>query len=215
MTPITLHDLLRDEKLRRHEFPVCEKKIFLAHAGVSPLPRRVTEAMQRYLDAAARHDQEETLPERIIGETRQLAGKLIGANAEEMAFVGSTSMGLAMVATGLTWQNGDNLVYYSDGYPANVYPVDGFGKARRGNPIRRAKAVRRCDSRRLGTNRGWSDAACRTGQYSLFVRLAVVRGSNRLVSQEERGLVLSLWHSKFWCVTHDRAARELCGGGRA
>jgi len=122
MTPITLHDLLRDEKLRRHEFPVCEKKIFLAHAGVSPLPRRVTEAMQRYLDAAARDDQEDALPERIIGETRQLAGKLIGASAEEIAFVGSTSMGLAMVATGLAWQNGDNLVCYRDDYPANVYP---------------------------------------------------------------------------------------------
>jgi selenocysteine lyase/cysteine desulfurase len=122
MTPITLHDLLRDEKLRRHEFPVCEKKIFLAHAGVSPLPRRVTEAMQHYLDAAARDDQENALPERIIGETRQLAGKLIGASAEEIAFVGSTSMGLAMVATGLTWQNGDNLVCYRDDYPANVYP---------------------------------------------------------------------------------------------
>ena len=122
MTPITLHDLLRDEKLRRHEFPVCEKKIFLAHAGVSPLPRRVTEAMQCYLDAAARDDQENALPERIIGETRQLAGKLIGASAEEIAFVGSTSMGLAMVATGLAWQNGDNLVCYRDDYPANVYP---------------------------------------------------------------------------------------------
>ncbi|MGD0652484.1 MAG: aminotransferase class V-fold PLP-dependent enzyme [Verrucomicrobiia bacterium] len=122
MTPITLHNLLRDDKLRRHEFPVCEKKIFLAHAGVSPLPRRVTEAMQRYLDAAARDDQEDALPERIIGETRQLAAKLIGASAEEIAFVGSTSMGLAMVATGLAWQNGDNLVCYRDDYPANVYP---------------------------------------------------------------------------------------------
>jgi hypothetical protein len=33
--------------------------------------------MQRYLDAAARDDQEGALPERIICETRHLAGKRI------------------------------------------------------------------------------------------------------------------------------------------
>jgi selenocysteine lyase/cysteine desulfurase len=120
--PTPLTPLVRNGAARRREFPVCEKKAFLAHAGVSPLPRRVTEAMRCYLDAAARDDQESTLPERIVGETRQLAGKLIGASAEEIAFVGSTSMGLAMVATGLAWQSGDNLVCYRDDYPANVYP---------------------------------------------------------------------------------------------
>lgn len=83
--------------------------------------------MQRYLDAAARDDQEDALPERIICETQQLAGKLIGASAEEIAFVGSTSMGLAR-------QNGDNLVCHRDDYPANVYPW--MDLVRRGVQIR-------------------------------------------------------------------------------
>src|SRR5436309_6072052 len=107
---------------RDKEFPVCEKKIFLAHAGVSPLPRRVSEAMQRYADAAARDDQEDVLPEGFVGETRQLAAELIGAQREEIAFVGSTSMGLATVAAGLSWKAGDNVVCYRDDYPANVHP---------------------------------------------------------------------------------------------
>ncbi|HUK81099.1 MAG TPA: aminotransferase class V-fold PLP-dependent enzyme [Verrucomicrobiae bacterium] len=117
-----LEELLRDETVRRHEFPVCEQKIFLAHAGVSPLPRRVSEAMREYLDSAARDNQEDVLPERIVSETRQLAARLIEARAEEIAFVGSTSMGLAMVAAGLPWERGDNVVCYRDDYPANVYP---------------------------------------------------------------------------------------------
>jgi cysteine desulfurase / selenocysteine lyase len=121
-TPTPLTSLLRAEADRRREFPVCEKKVFLAHAGVSPLPRRVTEAMRRYLDAAGRDDQEDVLPDQLVRETRELAASLIGATAEEIAFVGSTSMGLAMVATGLAWQDGDNLVCYRDDYPANVYP---------------------------------------------------------------------------------------------
>jgi selenocysteine lyase/cysteine desulfurase len=119
---MSLEDLLSDESVRRREFPVCEKKIFLAHAGVSPLPRRVTEAMALYLEAAGRDNQEDVLPDRIVSETRQLAAQLIEAREEEIAFVGSTSMGLAMVASGLPWQAGDNVVCYRDDYPANVYP---------------------------------------------------------------------------------------------
>jgi len=117
-----LEQLLQDESVRRREFPVCERKIFLAHAGVSPLPRRVSEAMRDYVVAAARDNQEDVLPDRIIGETRELAARLLEARAEEIAFVGSTSMGLAMVAAGLRWERGDNVVCYRDDYPANVYP---------------------------------------------------------------------------------------------
>lgn len=122
MTRMSLDDLLSDESVRRREFPVCEKKIFLAHAGVSPLPRRVTEAMTRYVEAAGRDNQEDVLPDRIVSETRQLSARLLEAREEEIAFVGSTSMGLAMVAAGLPWERGDNVVCYRDDYPANVYP---------------------------------------------------------------------------------------------
>ncbi|HUI06357.1 MAG TPA: aminotransferase class V-fold PLP-dependent enzyme [Verrucomicrobiae bacterium] len=122
MSKLVIPDLLHDESLRRHEFPVCEKKIFLAHAGVSPLPRRVAEAMQQYVAAAASDNQEEVVPDAMIDETRALAGDLIEAQPEEIAFVGSTSMGLALVAAGLPWKPGDNVVCYRDDYPANVYP---------------------------------------------------------------------------------------------
>ena len=122
MSTIGIPGLLGDEGLRRHEFPVCEDKIFLAHAGVSPLPRRVAEAMGRYLDAATRDNQENVLADEVIGETRTLAARLLEAKKEEIAFVGSTSMGLAMVAAGLPWARGENVVCYRDDYPANVYP---------------------------------------------------------------------------------------------
>jgi cysteine desulfurase / selenocysteine lyase len=132
--PLTIPDLLRDESLRRREFPVCEDKVFLAHAGVSPLPRRVAEAMKQYVESAAHDNQENVLPDEMIGETRALAARLIEAQPEEIAFVGSTSMGLAMVATGLLWERGDSVVCYRDDYPANVYPW--MDLARRGATVR-------------------------------------------------------------------------------
>lgn len=134
MNPLSISSLLRDESLRRREFPVCEDKVFLAHAGVSPLPRRVAEAMTQYVAAAARDNQENAVSDEVIGETRALAARLIEAKAEEIAFVGSTSMGLAMVATGLPWERGDNVVCYRDDYPANVYPW--MDLARRGVDVR-------------------------------------------------------------------------------
>jgi selenocysteine lyase/cysteine desulfurase len=134
VSALSIPELLSDEALRRHEFPVCEDKVFLAHAGVSPLPRRVAEAMERYVEAAMRDNQENVLVDEVISETRALAGLLIEAKKEEIAFVGSTSMGLAMVAAGLPWVRGENVVCYRDDYPANVYPW--MDLARRGVEVR-------------------------------------------------------------------------------
>lgn len=122
MNQFTIPELLRDENLRRREFPVCKGKIFMAHAGVCPLPRRVADAMKEYVEACACEHQENILPDEVIGETRAMVARLIDAEEGEIAFVGSTSMGLAMVAAGLPWEHGDNVVCYRDDYPANVYP---------------------------------------------------------------------------------------------
>lgn len=117
-----IEDLLRDEALRRHEFPVTADKIFLAHAGVSPLPRCVAEAMREYLGAAARGDQEAVFPRGRMLETRKLAAELLGCTAPEIALVGPTALGLSLVAGGLEFPPGSNVVCYGDDYPANVYP---------------------------------------------------------------------------------------------
>ena len=45
---MTLSEILSNEELRRHEFPVVKDKIFLGHAAVCPLPRRVAEAVREY-----------------------------------------------------------------------------------------------------------------------------------------------------------------------
>jgi selenocysteine lyase/cysteine desulfurase len=140
MSPVTISDLLRDAARRRHEFPVCESKVFLAHAGVSPLPRRVAEAMKEYVESASRDNQENVLSDEVISETRALAAGLINARPEEIAFTGSTSMGLAMVAAGLPWERGDQVVCYRDDYPANVYPW--MDLARRGIDVKFAEPRR-------------------------------------------------------------------------
>ena len=45
---MNLADILSDESLRLSEFPVAREQIFMAHAGVTVLPRCVARAMQEY-----------------------------------------------------------------------------------------------------------------------------------------------------------------------
>jgi selenocysteine lyase/cysteine desulfurase len=57
---------------------------------------------------------------------RAAAAQLIGARAHEIAFIRNTSEGLSLVASGLDWQPGDNVVTVADEYPSNVYPWFGL-----------------------------------------------------------------------------------------
>src|SRR5689334_20279672 len=97
---MTLAELHSNEELRRHEFPVAKEKIFLAHAGVCPLPRRVAEAIANYAHKSTLGDQEAGYAA-IVESTRQLAARLLKAKPEEVALVGPTSLALSFIASGL------------------------------------------------------------------------------------------------------------------
>ncbi|MGP8201601.1 MAG: aminotransferase class V-fold PLP-dependent enzyme [Limisphaerales bacterium] len=119
---MTIKEILSNEELRRHEFPVTREKVFLAHAAVCPLPRRVAEAVRDYALKSTLGEQEESMPAARIQQARVLAARLLHARAEEIAFVGPTSLALSFVASGLPWRKGDNLLVYFEDYPSNVYP---------------------------------------------------------------------------------------------
>ncbi|MFZ4777462.1 MAG: aminotransferase class V-fold PLP-dependent enzyme, partial [Terrimicrobiaceae bacterium] len=127
-----------DEKLRMESFPVARERIFLGHAGVTILPRCAAEAMHRHVEASCLHHQEFGDVLRDIARTRAVCAKVIGADAEEIALLGPTSLGLSLFANGLAWAPGDEIVCYGDDYPANVYPWTAL--ASRGVVIRRISA---------------------------------------------------------------------------
>ena len=114
--------LLDVPTFRSYEFPITANKVFFAHAASSPLPRCVTDAMMRYLTAARDEGQWEYIYSGMEDETRELAARLLGARPEEIAFVSSTSMGLGIIASGLSWHKGDNVITADGDFPANIYP---------------------------------------------------------------------------------------------
>jgi selenocysteine lyase/cysteine desulfurase len=117
-----LTSLLSDTELRHRLFPITKSRIFMAHAAVTTLPGPVAEAMSGLVQRWAEdfRDYSETLA--LIMQTRNSAARLINSSPDEIALLGPTSLGLSLVANGLTWEPGDEIVCYLDDYPANVYP---------------------------------------------------------------------------------------------
>src|SRR5206468_9605151 len=58
----------------------------------------------------------------LLEEGRMLAAGLLNCQPEEVSFVGPTSLGLSLVASGLKFRRHDNILIYHDDYPSNVYP---------------------------------------------------------------------------------------------
>jgi cysteine desulfurase / selenocysteine lyase len=117
-----LTSLLSDTELRHRLFPITKSRIFMAHAAVTVLPGPVAEAMSALIQRCSEdfRDFSETLA--LIQRTRESAARLINASPDEIALLGPTSLGLSLVANGIAWAPGDEVVCYLDDYPANVYP---------------------------------------------------------------------------------------------
>jgi selenocysteine lyase/cysteine desulfurase len=120
----------------RSEFPVTRRWAFFDHAAVAPLSGRAQRALVDYaadlaengvVGAAARL--------RHLEQVRRLAGRLLHAEPLDVAFIKNTSEGVGIVAEGLPWRAGDNVVTAAEEYPANVYPW--LNLAGRGVEVRR------------------------------------------------------------------------------
>ena len=118
---MTLSEILSNEELRQHEFPVAKNKIFLGHAGVCALPRRVAQAMIDCANGGTLGDQEAFVMHKI-SDARKAGAKLLNCEPDEVSLVGPTSLALSFVAAGLKFRKGDNILIYHDDYPSNVYP---------------------------------------------------------------------------------------------
>lgn len=110
------------ERLRA-QMSVVRKWAYLDHAAVSPITEPARAAMAQMLTECA--EEGDTMwPDwaQTVTKTRQTAARLIGADADEITLVHSTTAGINIVAEGLDWRHGDNVVTLDDEFPSNLYP---------------------------------------------------------------------------------------------
>ena len=103
-------------------FPVLRRWTYVNHAGVSPLPRAVADAMRAFADQAAEGAYLDGDWWGQLERVRRSAATFLNADPAEVAMVKNTSEGLSTVAFGLELRPGDRVVTADCEYPANVYP---------------------------------------------------------------------------------------------
>ncbi len=124
----------------RADFPVKQQLVYLNNASIGALSKRVVGAVTGFLEDVRDHGRlhypnwcrhaDTVIKERI--------GALIGADKSELAFVKNTTEGILLVANGLDWRAGDNVIIADIEYPSNVYCW--MNLARRGVSIKWVKA---------------------------------------------------------------------------
>jgi cysteine desulfurase/selenocysteine lyase len=110
-------------KKYRREFPVTGQYIYLDHAGIAPLSLRVRTAIETFLaESVAGGAVHYPRWAQQTADIRSACAKLVNALPDEIAFVKNTSHGLSIVAQGLDWRPGDNVLVYEKEFPSNLFP---------------------------------------------------------------------------------------------
>ena len=106
----------------RSEFPALENRAYLNTATFGQLPRRATEAVAKHWQ----HRDEFACTDFLTwyddaDRIRASIARLIGATADDIAFVGSASAALGMVLAALDLKPDDNIVTLEDEFPNYLY----------------------------------------------------------------------------------------------
>lgn len=89
---------------------------------MAPITGPAQAAMDAWnLEAASGRQESEAVWKRVA-QTRAVAARFLGCEAEEVSLLGPTALGLGLVALGLEWKSGEEVIFDPLDYPANVYP---------------------------------------------------------------------------------------------
>ena len=103
------------------EFPLDDAVIYLNHAAVSPWPRRTATAVKQFADENVTFGSR-NYPEWVTVENRlkkQLQQLVNADSSDEIALLKNTSEALSVVAYGLPWKPGDQVVITNQEFPSN------------------------------------------------------------------------------------------------
>ncbi len=107
----------------RQLFPITQRYVYLNHASVSPLSTPVHDSMVAMLNGVSQFaDRKFEEWEHTTTLARNAAARLVNAQPHQIAFLRNTSETLSVIANGMKWKAGDNIVSAAAEFPANIYP---------------------------------------------------------------------------------------------
>ena len=107
----------------RSNMPVVSSWTYFDHAAVGPLPRPAAEVVKSWLDEiTASGDVNWPRWHQAVESLRHRTARLVGASATEIALVPNTTTGIGLIAEGLDWKPGENVVVPANEFPSNLFP---------------------------------------------------------------------------------------------
>jgi len=118
-----MNSYIKNKSEIRKLFPITKSHTYLDHSAVSPVSLKAVEAANIFYEQAASHGAfvyEKWME--AIEEVRKKFSVMIGSDPNEIAFVRNTSHGISLVASGISWNEGDSIIIYKKEFPSNLYP---------------------------------------------------------------------------------------------
>jgi len=110
-----------DENVMQNGFDLAPGLIHLNHAAVAPWPTRTRDAVCQFANENVQQGSSH-YPHwlQVESELRELLARLIHApSPDDIALLKSTSEALSVVACGLPWQSGDQVLISNEEFPSN------------------------------------------------------------------------------------------------
>ena len=102
-------------------FPITAGHIHLNHAGVSPMSSRVRAAVEEATHMLSEEAQFFERYQQIVDELRSSLATLVSVSPDQVSITRGTAHGISLLARGLDWKEGDNIVGARLEYPANLF----------------------------------------------------------------------------------------------
>lgn len=107
----------------RSLFPGIADSTYLSTCTRGLLPKAGRDALEKHLDTLTTGRTDKAGLFEMANDVRASFAALINADADEIAFTKNVSEGLNIIATGMKWQPGDNVILTpSVEHPNNIYP---------------------------------------------------------------------------------------------
>jgi len=113
-----------DQRTLALEFPQADGLIYLNHAAVAPWPTSTANAVKHFAEenvrlGASRYADWMAMETQLRSQLQRLIN---APSADDIALLKNTSEGISLVACGLDWHAGDNVVSTDQEFPSNRIP---------------------------------------------------------------------------------------------
>lgn len=104
------------------EFIGLEEITHLCAGGESPTLKSHRAAVERFFSDKAMGEGSRERMEETVNRCKQKVGDLLGISPDNIAFISTSSEGINLLAYGLKWRSGDNVVVCDVEFPSDVLP---------------------------------------------------------------------------------------------